>query len=30
MVIKTTLEFVEGTNVENDFSDAVPLAATCV
>lgn len=27
MVIKTTLEFVEGTNVENDFSDAVPLDA---
>uniref|UniRef100_UPI003CC922A9 SydA n=2 Tax=Aspergillus versicolor TaxID=46472 RepID=UPI003CC922A9 len=24
MVIKTTLEFVEGTNVENDFSEAVP------
>ena len=27
MVIKTTIEFVEGTNVENDFNNSVPLDA---
>lgn len=28
MVIKTTIEFVEGTNVENDFNEFVPVDAT--
>lgn len=27
MVIKTTIEFVEGTNVENDFNEFVPIDA---
>lgn len=27
MVIKTTIEFIEGTNVENDFNEFVPMNA---